>query len=170
MDLLKLADELDRLKHLDETTADGEPDNMGESWHNYAGHLIEHHDVIVIALRNTIWLNVALSGLRISVYAEMIRWINDERTLYPDSEVIESLCRICETSNVEKQKVWVVTGDDHDYDQMSQWLVGVYSTEDKAKAAAEKDRKAYRGHLKGGPNYEILAAEVDGEARYDKEG
>lgn len=47
----KLADDLDRLKHLEQTTADGEPDNMGESWHNYAQEFIDNHDMIVAALR-----------------------------------------------------------------------------------------------------------------------
>lgn len=39
--------------------------------------------------------------------------------------------------------VWVVYGDDHDYDYMSQWLVGVYWTQEEALAAAEADTKRY---------------------------
>lgn len=58
-------------------------------------------------------------------------------------------------------KVWAVHGDDHDYDVMSQWCVGVFSTAEKAQAAADDDRKAYKGHLKGGPSYDIVECEID---------
>lgn len=59
--------------------------------------------------------------------------------------------------------VWIVNADDHDYDYMSQWCVGVFSSEEKANAAAQADRRRYNGPLKrrGGPNYEILAVRVD---------
>lgn len=60
-------------------------------------------------------------------------------------------------------KVWVVNADDHDYDYMSQWHVGVFSSPAKADAAAKADRKAYKGHAKkhGGPNYEIIETKID---------
>jgi len=60
-------------------------------------------------------------------------------------------------------KVCVVTADDHDYDYMSQWLVGVFSTKQRADQAIEADRKAYKGHAKkhGGPNYETYEVEID---------
>ncbi len=50
-ELVKLADELDRLAEVEATTPDGEPDNMGESWHEYAQCFIDHHYQIVTALR-----------------------------------------------------------------------------------------------------------------------
>lgn len=60
-------------------------------------------------------------------------------------------------------KVWIVNADDHDYDEMSSWCVGAFSSEEKANAAEAADRKAYRGHLKkrGGPHYEIIETEID---------
>lgn len=59
-------------------------------------------------------------------------------------------------------KVWVVTGDDHDYDAMSNWCVGVFSSEDKAREAVTADRKRYKGHMKPSQvNYEILPFDID---------
>ncbi len=43
----------------------------------------------------------------------------------------------------DKQIVWVVDGDDHDYDAMDQWMVGVYSTLDLAYGAAREDKERY---------------------------
>lgn len=40
-------------------------------------------------------------------------------------------------------KLWIVTADDHDYDAMSQWVVGVFTSEEKAEAAVERDKKRY---------------------------
>lgn len=59
-------------------------------------------------------------------------------------------------------KVWVVYGDDHDYDVMSQWLVGVYETEAEAEAAAEADQKRYvlEGGSKGRPGYDISSTSL----------
>lgn len=53
--------------------------------------------------------------------------------------------------------VWVVYGDDHDYDCMSQWLVGVFATEDEANKASEADRERYvrDGGDKDQANYSI---------------
>ena len=39
--------------------------------------------------------------------------------------------------------VWVVLCDDHDYDCMSQWIVGVYLSESDADQAAERDEDRY---------------------------
>lgn len=50
-ELLKLADELDRLREVERTTDDGEPDNAGDSWNEYAGHFVDHHAEITAALR-----------------------------------------------------------------------------------------------------------------------
>jgi len=42
-------------------------------------------------------------------------------------------------------EVWVAYGDDHDYDCMSQWLIGVYETEEEAELAGKADRRKYSG-------------------------
>lgn len=39
--------------------------------------------------------------------------------------------------------VWVAMADDHDYDAMSQWLIGVYLTEEAAIAAGKADEDHY---------------------------
>lgn len=63
----------------------------------------------------------------------------------------------------EAVEVWVVYGDDHDYDTMSQWLVGVYSTKEEAEAAAEADRKRYvaEGGSKDRPGYDISSTRLN---------
>lgn len=40
-------------------------------------------------------------------------------------------------------KLWIFIADDHDYDAMSQWIVGAFTTEEKAEAAVERDKKRY---------------------------
>lgn len=40
-------------------------------------------------------------------------------------------------------KLYVATADDHDYDVMSQWVVGVFTTEELAKLAIEQDKAIY---------------------------
>lgn len=62
-------------------------------------------------------------------------------------------------------KVYVVYGDDHDYDQMSSWLVGVYESEEKADKAALEDSERYwkenpGSKRKGFPNMEIWESEL----------
>jgi hypothetical protein len=59
-------------------------------------------------------------------------------------------------------RLWVVYGDDHDYDAMSQWLVGVYDSAEKAAKAAQEDRERYWKENKigkrkqpGVPNIEV---------------
>ena len=39
--------------------------------------------------------------------------------------------------------VWVAMADDHDYDAMSQWLIGVYLTEEAAIVAGKADEDHY---------------------------
>lgn len=53
--------------------------------------------------------------------------------------------------------VWVAYADDHDYDAMSQWLVGVYMTEAEAEQAVAIDEKRYvsEGGYRGKYNFEI---------------
>lgn len=60
-------------------------------------------------------------------------------------------------------KVWVVYGDDHDYDCMSQWLVGAYSTEELAKEAEKRDLERYviNGGRADRARYSIDCTEVD---------
>lgn len=67
-------------------------------------------------------------------------------------------------------KVFVVYGDDHDYDAMSQWLVGVYTTLELAEEAAQKDKERYwkennitkkKDRLYGPPNIGIYETELD---------
>ncbi len=65
----QLADELDRLKHLEETTPDGEPNNMGESWHDYVGCFLDHHAEIIAALRA-----VAQEGRALDLLAKLYEW------------------------------------------------------------------------------------------------
>lgn len=43
-----------------------------------------------------------------------------------------------------KIEVYVAIADNHDYDAMSQWLVGVFTTEEAAQAAIKKDKKIKR--------------------------
>lgn len=59
--------------------------------------------------------------------------------------------------------VHVVCADDHDYDAMSQWLVGVFSSFDKAYEAMEIDRKRYvrLGGEKSRYNFDITEVEID---------
>lgn len=40
-------------------------------------------------------------------------------------------------------KVWIAEGDDRNYDEGSMWVVGVYSSEEKAKKGAEEDLARY---------------------------
>lgn len=52
--------------------------------------------------------------------------------------------------------VWVVVGSDHDYDAGSQWVVGVYLSEESANKAAKADRAKYKGWIKpSGVDYEV---------------
>lgn len=63
-------------------------------------------------------------------------------------------------------KVWVVYGDDHNYDVMTSWFVGAFSSEEKAKAAKEEDEKRYwkedpGSKKRGFPHIEIFECELD---------
>lgn len=57
----------------------------------------------------------------------------------------------------EGETVWVVYGDDHDFDAMSQWLIGVYWSEAEAEAAGQADAVRYKreGGSSDRHNYEI---------------
>lgn len=58
--------------------------------------------------------------------------------------------------------MFAVIGSDHDYDEGSQWLVGVYSTEALAEAAGERDRAKYNGWIKSEDvNYDVIECELD---------
>ncbi len=57
--------------------------------------------------------------------------------------------------------MFIVTADDHDYDAMNQWVVGVFSTIEKAKEAVKLDKEEYKGRLKSGPNYDITECNLD---------
>ena len=57
-------------------------------------------------------------------------------------------------------KLWMVTADNHDYDAMSQWHIGVFDSLEKANEAALVDCKNYwkrnpGSKSKGFPNIEI---------------
>lgn len=41
-------------------------------------------------------------------------------------------------------KLFVVVANNHDYDAMAEWVVGVFSTYEKAEAAGNHDRKRYK--------------------------
>jgi hypothetical protein len=41
-------------------------------------------------------------------------------------------------------KVWVVYADNHDYDVMSQWLVGVFTSQERAEQEAVMEQGRYR--------------------------
>jgi hypothetical protein len=43
-------------------------------------------------------------------------------------------------------KLYVVVADDHDYDAMTQWVVGVFTDYDNAEAAGKADEERYRKH------------------------
>lgn len=47
----EIADEIDRLRHVEQATDDGEPNNPGDSWNALADYLIEHIPQITAALR-----------------------------------------------------------------------------------------------------------------------
>lgn len=60
-------------------------------------------------------------------------------------------------------KLFIVTADDHDYDAMSQWVVGVFTTMELAEAAAKADEESY---VRGGGkrwkhNVDITEAVLD---------
>lgn len=59
-------------------------------------------------------------------------------------------------------KVWVVYADDHDYDAMSQWLVGVYKSKEEAETAAKNDEDRYvkDGGKRSRHNVEIEETEL----------
>lgn len=63
------------------------------------------------------------------------------------------------------KKVWVVYGDNHDYDYNSQWLVGAYSSEALAEEAKERDVERWMGYSprnkKDDLNYNIECVEID---------
>ena len=44
--------------------------------------------------------------------------------------------------------LFVVVADDHDYDAMSQWVVGVYQTYEDADQAGIRDQERYKEGLK----------------------
>lgn len=63
-------------------------------------------------------------------------------------------------------KVWLVYADDHDYDAMSQWLVGIYDSEPKAINASDKERRRYwegnpDSKERGLPNIDVTEVEVE---------
>lgn len=62
-------------------------------------------------------------------------------------------------------KVWVVYGDNHDYDYNSQWLVGAYSSEALAEEAKARDVKRWLAYSKRNKkedlNFNIECVEID---------
>lgn len=61
-------------------------------------------------------------------------------------------------------KVWVVEGDDYAYDSGDRWLVGVFSTKEKAEEAVEKDVARYKSAVHPSTkylDYDIYEKEVD---------
>lgn len=61
-------------------------------------------------------------------------------------------------------KVWVVEGNDFIYDSGNQWLVGIYSTEEKAEEAVQKDIEHYKSAVRPDTkylDYDIYEREVD---------
>lgn len=59
---------------------------------------------------------------------------------YRAEDVVQVLNDIVEPVSVP---VWVAMGDDHDYDAMSQWLIGVYLSEAEAIEAGKSDEDRY---------------------------
>ncbi len=63
-------------------------------------------------------------------------------------------------------KLWVVYADDHDYDRMNQWLVGVYSNEGLAILAENQEYIRYWKEHPGSreqniPTISIYETELD---------
>lgn len=54
---------------------------------------------------------------------------------------------------------YIVTANDHDY--MSEWVVGVFATEELANLAIAQDMKEYEGHLVNGMSNCILLILVE---------
>jgi len=63
----------------------------------------------------------------------------------------------------------VVLADDHDYDYMSQWVVGVYSSEEDACNAASRDEDAYvkRGGKRSRHNVTISRHQIGRDFVHD---
>lgn len=61
--------------------------------------------------------------------------------------------------------MWVVVGDDSDYDAGSVWVVGVFSTKEKAQSAADADHKKYMAQdfifNSKGPYYDFTEVQLD---------
>ena len=58
--------------------------------------------------------------------------------------------------------MFAVIGSDHDYDQGSQWLVGVFSTRAIAEAASKDNRHSYKGWIDPSEVvYDITECELD---------
>lgn len=85
----------------------------------------------------------------------------------PDTADADLARRVMEVGG---ETVWVVRGDDHDYDAMSDWLVGVYATEAEAAIAADEDRKRYvrEGGSASRANYTIEPTILSRTALKDK--
>ncbi len=61
-------------------------------------------------------------------------------------------------------KVWIVEGNDFIYDSGDQWLVGIYSTKEKAEEAVQKDTARYKSAVHPDTkylNYDVYEREVD---------
>jgi hypothetical protein len=62
-------------------------------------------------------------------------------------------------------KLYIVVGDNHDYDAMSQWVVGAFTTKRRANNAIKKDDKymaKYGGLTRKIPrNYEVTEVEIN---------
>jgi hypothetical protein len=63
--------------------------------------------------------------------------------------------------------LWLVTADNHDYDVMSQWVVGAFTSKARAKTAIKNDEKGYERWMKGSPfariqpNYKITKVSLN---------
>lgn len=69
-------------------------------------------------------------------------------------------------ARVREMKLWLVYADTHDYDCMSQWPVGIFSSKEKADAIAKSCERAYwkavPGSKKRGiPNVEVTECILD---------
>lgn len=69
-----------------------------------------------------------------------IKWLMLEHTITHSSDA-----SISEVPGDASDYVWVVNGDDRNYDEGSVWLVGVFTTFEKAYDAAEQEKIRYSG-------------------------
>lgn len=85
---------------------------------------------------------------RIYYPSDHVSYLNSLTTRGAAVRAIIEASRQVSGSGGAEERVWVVVGNDHNYDAGNQWVVGVFRSEESANVAANEDRKKYRGQIK----------------------